>query len=450
MTARGERGQVAVMLVGLLVLALPFGAGALALVRVVLQADRLAGTSDAVALAGARELARGYDELFPHDGLPPRLTPHELARRAQSAAASVARARGVELVSVRFEHARTEPGPTRLSVVVAEPRSAGRLLESVLAETVRRSSRAGIDFQPAVPDPGLFRVVDVAGFAGADAVIAAAEGQLGWPYVWGGESRAEGGFDCSGLIDFALAAAGHAVGRPTAAGLQVLADSIPLAAVQPGDLVFVGTPAEHVGLVVSAATVVEAPHRGAVVHLEAIAQGGWTAAGRLAFVGPGDGAGSALPGWVPREYADPLARAGRSNDVPPLLLAAQLEAESGFDPRAVSTAGAEGIAQFMPRTWRGAWNPWRAQSPFDPAAAIKAQARFLGMLLAQTRGDLPGALAAYNAGPGVLGGTWPPETRAYVATIMRRFSGGFAQSGDRGGLPIRLLAGGSTLPASTS
>ena len=47
------------MLVGLLVLALPFGAGALALVRVVLQADRLAGTSDAVALAGARELARG-------------------------------------------------------------------------------------------------------------------------------------------------------------------------------------------------------------------------------------------------------------------------------------------------------------------------------------------------------------------------------------------------------
>ena len=91
-----------------------------------------------------------------------------------------------------------------------------------------------------------------------------------------------------------------------------------------------------------------------------------------------------------------------------------------------------------------------AVGSFDPAAAIKAQARFLGMLLAQTRGDLPGALAAYNAGPGVLGGTWPPETRAYVATIIRRFSGGFAQSGDRGGLPIRLLAGGSTLPASTS
>ena len=53
-------------------------------------------------------------------------------------------------------------------------------------------------------------------------MIAAASAQLGWPYTWGGESRAEGGFDCSGLIDYALAAAGFPVGRPTAAGLQAL------------------------------------------------------------------------------------------------------------------------------------------------------------------------------------------------------------------------------------
>ena len=428
------------MLVGLLLLALPLGAGALALVRVVLQADRLAATGDAAALAGARELARGYDGLFPHGGHAPRLTARELARKAESAAASVARSRGVELVTVRFGQARTELGPTSLSVVVSQHRSAGRLLGAFLAKAVRRESRAGIDFQPTALDPSRFRNVDVAGFSGIDAVIAAAEGQLGWPYVWGGESRAEGGFDCSGLIDFALAAAGHSVGRPTAAGLQAISAPIALAAVQPGDLVFVGVPAEHVGLVVRGGLAVEAPHRGAVVRLEPLANGGWTNAGRLPFLALGAGAGSALPGWVPQEYSDLLVRVGRSEDVPPLLLAAQLEAESGFDPRAVSPAGAEGIAQFMPATWRGSWNPWRRRSPFEAAAAIPAEARFLGRLLALTHGDLPSALAAYNAGPGVIGETWPAETRAYVATIMRRFSGGFAVSGAPEALPIRLLA----------
>ena len=51
-------------------------------------------------------------------------------------------------------------------------------------------------------------LADVRGLDGAGAVVAAALAQLGWPYVWGGESRAEGGFDCSGLIDYAFAAAG--------------------------------------------------------------------------------------------------------------------------------------------------------------------------------------------------------------------------------------------------
>ena len=182
-------------------------------------------------------------------------------------------------------------------------------------------------------------------------------------------------------------------------------------------------------------------HRGAVVHLEPLAEGGWTAAGRLPFASTqaDGGSGDALPAWVPRALAPVLVRAGRREDVPPLLLAAQLETESGFQPGVVSSAGAQGIAQFMPETWRGEWNPWRAQSPFEPSAAIQAEARLMGRLLVQTGGDLPSALAAYNAGSGVLGGTWPGETRAYVATVMRRFSGGFASSGAPAGLPIRLL-----------
>jgi soluble lytic murein transglycosylase-like protein len=115
--------------------------------------------------------------------------------------------------------------------------------------------------------------------------------------------------------------------------------------------------------------------------------------------------------------------------VPPALLAAQLEAESGFDAAAQSPAGAQGMAQFMPSTWLGAWNPQREHSPFEPGAAIAAQARLMHDLLERSQGDIASALAAYNAGPAVDPDAWPRETRAYVARILRRF-GGPATLGD--------------------
>ena len=127
------------------------------------------------------------------------------------------------------------------------------------------------------------------------------------------------------------------------------------------------------------------------------------------------------------------------------MLAAQLRAESGFSPTAVSRVGAQGIAQFMPATWAGSWNPWRASSPFDPAAAIPAQARYLRRLLDAVGGDLPRALAAYNAGlAGSAGGpsAWPAETRAYVAAVLRG-------AGAAGSVPVvgGALAGGDLLDA---
>ena len=109
--------------------------------------------------------------------------------------------------------------------------------------------------------------------------------------------------------------------------------------------------------------------------------------------------------------------------MPPALLAAQLEAESGFDATARSEAGAQGIAQFMPATWAGGWNPQRAHSPFEPGPAIAAQARLMHDLLERADGDIATALAAYNAGPAVVPADWPRETRAYVARILRRFGG---------------------------
>jgi soluble lytic murein transglycosylase-like protein len=124
-----------------------------------------------------------------------------------------------------------------------------------------------------------------------------------------------------------------------------------------------------------------------------------------------------LPGFVPATYREPLQRAAARSSVPAGLLAAQLMAESGFDPDARSPAGALGIAQFMPATAAA----YGLRDPFDPLAAIAAQARLMSDLLARF-GSVPLALAAYNAGPGAVEacGCVPsyPETQAYVARIL--------------------------------
>lgn len=115
------------------------------------------------------------------------------------------------------------------------------------------------------------------------------------------------------------------------------------------------------------------------------------------------------------------------------LLAAQLYAESGFNPFAVSPAGARGIAQFMPGTSRA----YGLADPYDPAAAIDAQAHLMSDLLRRFGGRIGLALAAYNAGAGAVeaAGGVPPlaETRAYVARILGLLGGA-------GDLPVPALA----------
>jgi len=123
------------------------------------------------------------------------------------------------------------------------------------------------------------------------------------------------------------------------------------------------------------------------------------------------------------------------------LLAAQLYAESSFNPFAVSGAGAQGIAQFMPGTARGIG----LRDPFEPGAAIDAQAHLMRDLLRRF-GAVPLALAAYNAGAaGVAAcGCVPPipETRGYVARILGLMGGAGEPitPGDTGdGLIVRLV-----------
>lgn len=73
-----------------------------------------------------------------------------------------------------------------------------------------------------------------------DRFLATVRKQLGQPYIWGAESHAEGGFDCSGLVVYALRELGYPVRRFTAAGFATLGEKIPLAEAQPGDFVFFG------------------------------------------------------------------------------------------------------------------------------------------------------------------------------------------------------------------
>jgi len=129
-----------------------------------------------------------------------------------------------------------------------------------------------------------------------------------------------------------------------------------------------------------------------------------------------------LPSFVPAQYRDPILRSAARWEVPPALMAGQLMAESGFDPNAGSPAGAQGIAQFMPSTAAA----YGLTNPFDPVAAIDAQAHLMSDLLRQF-GSPELALAAYNAGPAPVEACHCippyPETQAYVTRILALIGG---------------------------
>jgi hypothetical protein len=152
----------------------------------------------------------------------------------------------------------------------------------------------------------------------------------------------------------------------------------------------------------------------------------------------GDGrATAAVQSFVPARYAPIIARAAQRWGVSAQLLAAQLYAESNFNPFAVSPAGAQGIAQFMPGTAAGLG----LSNPFDAAASIDAQAHLMHDLLARFA-SVPLALAAYNAGPGAVArcGCVPPfaETQAYVAKIIGLL-GGAGDGSLAGAMEVRLV-----------
>lgn len=123
--------------------------------------------------------------------------------------------------------------------------------------------------------------------------------------------------------------------------------------------------------------------------------------------------------------ADPFSahiiEASQRFGVSTALIRAIMRKESAGDARAVSSAGARGLMQIMPRTWddlRARWSLGR--DPFDPRDNILAGTAYVREL--HDRYGSPGFLAAYNAGPAryqayLTGRPLPAETRAYVAAL---------------------------------
>ena len=115
-----------------------------------------------------------------------------------------------------------------------------------------------------------------------------------------------------------------------------------------------------------------------------------------------------------------IREAAETYDVAPELIKSVIQAESNFNPNAISPKGAMGLMQLMPMTAR----ELGVTDPLDPASNVMGGTRYLKKLLDRYEGSVPLALAAYNWGMGNLDshrGRMPAETRNYVAKITRSY-----------------------------
>jgi hypothetical protein len=423
MKARNESGQALILALGG---SLALIAAALALVAIagaVTGKGRVQRAADLIAISAVRSMR---DDL-PHLLAPPRLAdgrpnPGHLEKaayltRARTAALTAARANEVDpdRVRIRFPDAETFAPVRAKATIVARLRESGgqRVEASAVAEAAAPYGAA----------------------SGGAAGMASGGGYGGMLVYRDGEGMRP---DVAAAYD-QMAAAARAGGTVllVVSGFRSDAEQAELFAAHP-DPTWVAPPGQSL-------------HRCATeLDLGPSSAYGWLAAnaGRFGFVqrysweawhygfdagpapcspageavaegGGGDSPASSttLPSFVPVQYREPILRSAARWNVPPALMAGQLMAESGFDPNAGSPAGAQGIAQFMPSTAAA----YGLTNPYDPVAAIEAEAHLMSDLLRQF-GSPELALAAYNAGPAPVEACHCippyPETQAYVTRIL--------------------------------
>jgi soluble lytic murein transglycosylase-like protein len=127
-----------------------------------------------------------------------------------------------------------------------------------------------------------------------------------------------------------------------------------------------------------------------------------------------------IPVTTPGPFGNLIHAAAAKHGVDEGLITQVIAVESNFNPRAVSRKRAQGLMQLLPKTAAR----YSVANVFDPAQNIDAGTHYLKDLLARYQGNLPLALAAYNAGPDMVeryGGIPPfPETQKYVRQITTK------------------------------
>jgi soluble lytic murein transglycosylase-like protein len=122
------------------------------------------------------------------------------------------------------------------------------------------------------------------------------------------------------------------------------------------------------------------------------------------------------------KYDDLITMAADKYGVSFSLLKALIKIESDFNPWAVSKVGAKGLMQIMPENLKAL----NINDPFDPRENIMGGTRYLKQLLKRFDGELPLALAAYNAGPSMVENYKRippfPETEDFVEKVMKYFA----------------------------
>jgi soluble lytic murein transglycosylase-like protein/LAS superfamily LD-carboxypeptidase LdcB len=430
-----ERGQATILLVALL-LALVLGALLLGgIARGVGAAGERQRAADLAALAGARAMHGAFDRLFEPATVAGRPNPRHLElpeylRLARAAAVATARRNGFEQARVAFPDGASI-APVRIRVTVRDPIQAGdeELPVALVAEA---------ELAP----PAAATVTTAVGAGEYRGPLETRQGKPMRPDVALAFDRME------------AAARADGVALSITSGWRSNAEQAALFARHP-DPKWVAPPGKSL-------------HRlGTELDLGPPAAYGWLArnATRFGFVqryswepwhygytrspgstsvgfgggGGGDGERTGtLQSFVPARYAPMITRAAQRWSVSGALLAAQIYAESRFNPFARSPAGAQGIAQFMPGTAQA----YGLDDPFDAEQAIDAQARMMRDLLRRFA-SVPLALAAYNAGPAPVAacGCIPPypETRGYVARILGLLNGAGDLTLADPGLAVRLV-----------
>jgi cell wall-associated NlpC family hydrolase len=214
--------------------------------------------------SGPQELADRADDL-------------QLLARVQSAAAQRV---GSDLRTLRAARVAAEASLRRergLAATLAAER--GWIVGTISAEQATLAQLTAAQ-QPVVSQSAPSQSTPVAfsppAVSGAAAVaVRFAYAQLGKPYQWG--AAGPDAYDCSGLAMAAWGAAGVSLPH-SAADQQSMVAPVPAGDLQPGDLIFFGYPAYHVGIYIGSAEMIDAPHSGTVVRIDPIS--GYTDAGR--------------------------------------------------------------------------------------------------------------------------------------------------------------------------